>query len=87
MSLRSRLNLSHDSVYVKLSLKVYLKQLLWNTFTVYSFIFSCMSIRWRLMFQILEGMTHHLEVEVTWEQHKTLWRSGLSTDKKESPWR
>ena len=33
-------------------------------------------------------MTHHLEVEVTWEQHKTPWRSGLTLvmDKKESPW-
>ena len=38
-------------------------------------------------FQILEGMTHHLEVEVTWEKHKTLWRSGLSLDEMESPWR
>ena len=38
-------------------------------------------------FWIPEGMTHHLEVEVTWEQHKTPWRSGLSLDEKESPWR
>ena len=38
-------------------------------------------------FQILEGMTCHLEVQVTWEQHETPWRSGLSLDEKESPWR
>ena len=83
---RSRLNLSHDSTYVKLSLKAHLKQPLWNTFTVYSFIFSQMSIEWRLRFQILEGMTHHPEVEVTWELHKTPWRSGLSLGEKGSPW-
>ena len=23
-------------------------------------------------------MTHHLEVEVTWKQHKTPWTSGLT---------
>ena len=38
-------------------------------------------------FWILEGMTHHLEVEVTWEQHKTPWRSGHLLDEKESLWR
>ena len=36
-------------------------------------------------FWILEGMTHHLEVEVTWEQHKTPWRSRRLLDEKESP--
>ena len=29
-----------------------------------------MSVGWRLRFQVLEGMTCHVEVEVTWEQHK-----------------
>ena len=38
-------------------------------------------------FSILEEMTHHLEVEETWEQHKTPWRSRPSLDEKESPWR
>ena len=38
-------------------------------------------------FGILEGMTCHLEVGVTWEQHKTPWRSGLSLDEKDSPLR
>ena len=48
-----------------------------------------MSIGWRLIVWILEGMTHHLEVEVSWEQHKIHWRSGLSLvkDEKERPWR
>ena len=32
-------------------------------------------------------MTHHLEVKVTWEQHKSPWRSGLSLNEKESPWK
>ena len=52
---------------------------------LFYFFFPWMSIGWRLRFKILEGMTHHLEVEVTWEQHKTPWRSGLSRDEKESP--
>ena len=38
-------------------------------------------------FQIMEGMTHHLEVKVTWEQHKTPRRSGHSLDEKKSHWR
>ena len=29
-------------------------------------------------FQVLEGMSQHLEVKVTWEQHKIAWRSGLA---------
>ena len=39
--------------------------------------------------QVLDpgGMTGHLEVEVTWDQHKTPWRSGLSLDEKKIPWR
>ena len=30
------------------------------------------------MFQVLEGISQHLEVKVTWEQHKFSWRSGLT---------
>ena len=74
------------SVYIKISLKAHLKEPLQNTFTVYSFIF--MNVHW-MEAQVLDpgGMTHHLEIEVTWEQHKTPWRSGLSFDEKESPWK
>ena len=41
------------------------------------------SIGRRLIVLDLEGMTHHLEVEVTWEQYKTPWRYGPALVKDE----
>ena len=75
------------SAYIKFHWKCF-KNSHYGTHSLYNVLsFSWMSIRWRLRFWILEGMTGHLEVEVAWEQHKTPWRSGLSLDEKESPWR
>ena len=72
---RSRLNLcnfiSLCKYFIESTLQTtIMKQIHCTIF--YLYFYEC-PFWWRLRFQILEGMTHHLEVKVTWEQHKTPW--------------